>query len=61
MKRDLDRRAVFFFCSALVCLALVPVALPKFRWVGETLVVSQVILGLLSLFDYLSRRKRTDV
>lgn len=45
MDRDLDRRAVFLFGSAVLCLLLIPLTLPKLRWVGELLVVTQVVLG----------------
>jgi hypothetical protein len=57
MFKDFDRRAGFFFISAFACLLLIPVALPKFRFVGVTLVIVQSIVGLLSLLDHLSRRK----
>jgi hypothetical protein len=58
--QDFDRRAGFFFITAVLCLLLVPVTLPKLRWVGEVLVLAQVLLGLLSLADHLSRRRRTN-
>ncbi len=58
MDRDLDRRAVFLFGSAVLCLLLIPLTLPKLRWVGELLVVTQVVLGCASLLDHRSRKKR---
>ena len=58
MDRDLDRRAVFLFGSAVLCLLLIPLTLPNLRWVGELLVVTQVVLGVASLVDHMSRRKR---
>jgi hypothetical protein len=57
--KNIDRRAVFFFSSAFLCLLLIPAALPKYRFVGEILVVAQSVLGLLSLADHLSRRRRS--
>lgn len=57
MFKDFDRRAGFFFISAFACLLLIPVALPKLRFVGVTLVVVQSIVGTLSLLDHRSREK----
>jgi hypothetical protein len=59
MFKDFDRRAGFFFLSAFACLLLIPVALPKFRFVGVTLVIVQTIVGTLSLLDHRSRQKST--
>ena len=59
MNTDIDRRAVFFFGSACLCILLVPVTLPQFRWVGELLAATQVVLGTFSLLDHLSRRRRS--
>ncbi len=56
--RDIDRRGTFFLCAALLCLLLVPTALPKLRWVGEVLAVAQVVLALLSFADHAARRRR---
>lgn len=34
MRRVIGRRAVFFWVSALVCVVMVPVMPPEFRWVA---------------------------
>ncbi|MEQ1703260.1 MAG: hypothetical protein ABMA25_24400 [Ilumatobacteraceae bacterium] len=58
----MDRRAVFFFCAAVVCAALTPVipveeGKPDISWVGTVSAVGFAVLGVLSLLDHLSRRK----
>jgi hypothetical protein len=57
-RRDIDRRAVFFFSTGIVCALLIPTALPEFQWVGKVLVIAQGVLGLLSLADHVSHRHR---
>lgn len=51
----MDRRAVFFVGSAIVCALLIPVTPEKYRWVGELLAVAYVVLGAASLLDHISR------
>jgi hypothetical protein len=60
IKSALNRRAFFFFAIAFLCLLLVPFTLEKYRFVGIWLVFIQCALGLLSLFDDLSRRRAND-
>ena len=56
-KRNIDHRAVFFWISALASFALVPLTPTEFQWVGETLGVVLILLGCLSLLDFLARRR----
>ena len=51
----LDRRAVFFLLSGLVCALLVPVTPEELRWVGEVMVVTFVVLAIASWLDDRSR------
>ncbi len=53
----LDRRAVFFFVSGLVCALLVPVTPDELRWVGEVMVVTFLVLALASWLDDRSRAR----
>ena len=53
----MDRRAVFFLVSAIVCLALVPVTPDNLRYVGFGVAIADGVLGLASLLDYLSRTR----
>ena len=51
----MDRRAVFFLGAALLCALLVPVTPDKYRWVGEWLAVTYIVLGIASFLDHISR------
>jgi inorganic phosphate transporter, PiT family len=61
----IDKRAVFFFVSALVSVAMMPLLPddPKHVWLQRTpivLVVALVILGILSWLDHWSRHRTHD-
>lgn len=61
----IDRRAIFFFMSAIVSAALIPVLPedPKHVWLARTpivLVVALVVLGVLSWLDHWSRHRTSD-
>jgi len=51
----MDRRALFFFGAALLCLALVPLTPDTYRYVGVVMLIWLTVLGLLSHLDYRSR------
>lgn len=58
----IDRRAVFFFVSAVVSIALIPVLPddPKHVWLQRTPIVlaaALVVLGVLSWLDHWSRHR----
>jgi hypothetical protein len=53
----IDRRAVFFVCSAVVCAALAPVTPRDVRWVGNVMAIGFVVLALASWLDFASRRR----
>ncbi|HSB86647.1 MAG TPA: hypothetical protein VLD86_10070 [Ilumatobacteraceae bacterium] len=53
----MDRRAVFFVCSALVCVLLAGVTPSDLRWVGNAMALGYVVLALASWLDYASRRR----
>lgn len=55
---DIDRRAIFFFTAALLCVALLWPCLPQFRWVGIMLSIVLGSLGVLSLLDAWSRSRQ---
>jgi len=52
----LDRRVPFFAVVAVVCFALVPAAEPKLRYVPTAVGITYVVLSVLFLLDWLSRR-----
>ena len=52
----MDRRAIFFFGAAAVCLLLMPVA-NGYAWVSATVAGVYVILGLGSWLDARSHRR----
>lgn len=61
----IDRRAMFFFVSALVCLVIMPVLPhdPKHPWLQRTpivLIALLILCGLLSWLDHWSRRHQSD-
>ena len=51
----MDCRATFFFCAAVVCLALVPLS-NGYAWVSATVGGVYVVLGLGSWLDARSNR-----
>lgn len=53
----MDRRAVFFFAAAWVCRELVNHTPSELRYVGNILSVWLIVLGVLSWFDHISRRR----
>lgn len=61
----IDKRAIFFFVSALVSVAIMPLLPddPKHIWLQRTpvvLVVALVVLGILSWLDHWSRHRMHD-
>jgi len=53
----MDRRAVFFLCSALVCAVLTFVTPSELRWVGNVMAVAYAALAAASWLDHSSRRR----
>ena len=53
----MDRRAVFFLCSALVCAVLAFVTPPELRWVGYVMTAAYALLATASWLDDSSRRR----
>jgi hypothetical protein len=53
----MDRRAVFFLCSALICTLLTVVTPSELRWVGNVMAVAYAALAAASWLDHLSRRR----
>ena len=53
----LDRRAVFFLLSGLICAVLVPLTPDELRWVGEVMVVTFVVLAFASWLDDRARAR----
>ena len=53
----MDRRAVFFLCSALVCALLAEVTPEDLRWVGNVMAFAYVVLAVGSWLDDRSRRR----
>lgn len=55
----MDRRARFFFLSAIACVILLWPCPPELRWAGITIAVVFAVFGTLSLIDHVSRKRRT--
>lgn len=55
----IDRRGVIFLCFAVVTAALLPLCPDKYDWVGITVTVAYIVLGLASWLDHFSRARRT--
>jgi hypothetical protein len=53
----MDRRAIFFLCSALVCALLSLVTPSELRWVGEVMAIAYAALSAASWLDHSSRRR----
>jgi hypothetical protein len=53
----MDRRAVFFVCSAVICVLLATVTPPELRWVGDTMAIAYAVLSVASWLDFASRRR----
>ena len=53
----MDRRAVFFLCSAIVCVLMAGVTPPDLRWVGYVMAASYAVLAAASWLDHYSRRR----
>jgi hypothetical protein len=52
----MDRRAIFFLCSALACAVLALVTPPGLRWVGNVMATAYATLAVASWLDHSSRR-----
>ena len=53
----MDRRALFFVGAALLCFALIPVGLDKYRHVTELVGVVYLVYAALSFLDARSRAR----
>lgn len=53
----MDRRAVFFLCSAVVCALLAIVTPPELEWVGNAMAITYATLAGASWLDHSSRRR----
>jgi len=52
----MDRRAIFFLVSAVLCAALT-FALDELQWVTIALAVAYTVFALLSWLDWMGRRR----
>lgn len=52
-----DRRAIIFFLFSLAAAVLLVPCPPKFRYVGVTLTLVYLVLGLLSWADSAARKR----
>jgi hypothetical protein len=53
----MDRRAIFFAASAIVCAVLIAPTDSELRWVPISMSIAYVVLALLSLLDAYSRHQ----
>ncbi len=53
----MDRRAVFFLCSALICVLLTGLTPSDLRWVGNVMAGGYAVLAAASWLDHASRRR----
>jgi hypothetical protein len=53
----MDRRAVFFMISAVLCVVLTGATPADLRWVGNVMALGYVVLAAASWLDYASRRR----
>jgi hypothetical protein len=53
----MDRRAVFFLCSAVICVVLAFVTPSELRWVGNVMALAYAALATASWLDHSSRRR----
>ena len=53
----MDRRAVFFLCSAVVCLLMSGVTPASLQWVGQVMAIAYAVLAAASWLDHVSRRR----
>lgn len=53
----MDRRAVFFLCSAVVCALLAIVTPSELQWVGNVMALAYAVLAGASWLDHSSRRR----
>ena len=52
----MDQRAVFFLASSVLCASLT-FALDELQWVTIALAIAYAVLALLSLLDWMGRRR----
>lgn len=52
----MDRRGIFFFGAAVLCMLVSPLIEDKLQWVAYWLAGTYVVLGILSMLDFYSRR-----
>jgi hypothetical protein len=53
----MDRRAIFFFGAAFICMVMSFVIDPELRYVPYWLTAVYVVLGILSSLDAISRHR----
>ena len=53
----MDRRALFFVGAALLCFALIPLGLDKYRHVTEVTGGAYLVFAVLSFLDARGRRR----
>jgi hypothetical protein len=53
----MDRRAIFFLCSAVVCLLLVGVTPSDLKWLGYAMTAGYATLAAASWLDHTARRR----
>ena len=53
----MDRRALFFLVSAVVCTVLIPATQSDLRWVPIAMAIGYAILAVLSALDARSRHQ----
>lgn len=54
-----DRRGVIFLVFSVAAVALLTLCPDKYDWVGTTIAIAYVVLGVGSWLDHLSRARRT--
>ena len=54
---NIDRRAIFFWVSAVLALCMLPITPDDLRWVGKVLAMALFALGGLSFLDHAARRR----
>jgi hypothetical protein len=57
VRRDIDRRAIFFLVAAVACLLTLTITPSEYRWLGIGLAAVYLVLALVSHLDFRSRIK----
>ncbi len=52
----MDRRGIFFLIAAVLCALVSPLIEESIRWIAYWLVGTYIVLAILSMLDFYSRR-----